>query len=79
MTVKPDLKQINEMLARCLAGECSPEELAKLQSILSDNPDLKTEYELLTLLFGKDKLSDLPSDKKRFEKIRDRLENEGLM
>jgi len=66
-------------MARCMAGECSPEELAKLQSILSDNPDLKTEYELINLLFGKDGRSALPSDKKHFEKIRNRLENEGLM
>ncbi|GHN02536.1 hypothetical protein WSM22_40250 [Cytophagales bacterium WSM2-2] len=79
MTVKPDLKQLNETMARCLAGECSPEELSKLQSILSDNPDLKAEYELVTLLFGKKKHGDLSSDKKHFEKIRDRLKNEGLM
>lgn len=67
------------MMARCVAGECSPEELIKLQSILSDNPELKTEYELINLLFGKDGRNDLPTDKKRFNKIRDRLENEGLM
>ena len=67
------------MMARCLAGECSPEELVKLQSILSDNPDLKTEYELTILLFGKDRDGVTPPDKKHFEKIRDRLENEGLM
>ena len=67
------------MMARCLAGECSPEELVKLQSILSDNPDLKTEYELINLLFDKNRCGDTTSDKKHFEKIRERLENEGLM
>jgi len=67
------------MMARCVAGECSPEELVKLQSILSDNPELKTEYELINLLFGSDGRNDLPTDKKRFNKIKDRLENEGLM
>jgi hypothetical protein len=77
--VKPDSKQINEIMARCLAGECRPEELVRLRFILSDNPDLKTEYELISLLFGKDKHGAIPSDKKHFEKIRDRLENEGLM
>jgi len=77
--VKPDSRQINEMMARCMAGECSPEELVILQSILSVNPDLKTEYELINLLFSKDRCGDTISDKKRFEKIRDRLENEGLM
>ena len=66
-------------MARCLAGECSPEELVKLQSFLLENPDLKTEHELINLLFGKDRCDDTTSDKKRFEKIRDRLENEGLM
>ena len=66
-------------MARCLAGECSPEELVKLQCMLLDNPDLKTEYELINLLFGKDKRGDTTSDKKRFDKIRNRLENEGLM
>ena len=67
------------MMARCMAGECSPEELVKLQSILSDNPDMKTEYEFINLLFGKDKRDATPPDKKHFEKIRGRLENEGLM
>jgi hypothetical protein len=77
--VKPDSKEINEMMARCLAGECTPEEMVKLQCFLLENPDLKTDYELINLLFGKDKRGDTTSDKKRFDKIKDRLENEGLM
>jgi hypothetical protein len=77
--VKADSKQLNEMMARCLAGECSQEEMSKLTSILSNNPDLKTEYELMGMLFGKDASGVAPSDKKHFHRIRKRLEDEGLM
>jgi hypothetical protein len=78
--VKADSKQFNEMMARCLAGECSEEELVELRSMLLNNPDLKTEYELFNLLFGKDKCSTEPSDKKdHFNRITKRLADEGLM
>lgn len=67
------------MVARCLAGESSPEELAKLRLTLSENPDLKTDYELLNLLFGKDKPGFDPPDKHHFNRISKRLADEGLM
>jgi hypothetical protein len=77
--VKADSKELNEMMARCLAGESSEEEIVKLRSIMSENPELKSEYELINLLFGKDKSCAAPSDKKHFTKIKKRLEDEGLM
>jgi hypothetical protein len=76
--VKADSKQLNEMMARCLAGECSQEELGRLALMLSDNPDLKNEYELIHTLFGKDKSVSAP-DNKHFKRIKKRLEDEGLM
>jgi hypothetical protein len=77
--VKADSKQFNELMARCLAGECSQEELAGLRSVLSNNPDLKTEYELINALFGKNKNGVVPPDKKHFARIKKRLEDEGSM
>ena len=77
--MKVDSKQLNEMMARCLAGECSPDELSRLTSILSENPELKTEYELINTLFGKNKNGKAPPDPKHFNRIRKRLEDEGLM
>jgi hypothetical protein len=77
--VKADSKQLNEMMARCLAGECSQEELSKLTTMLSNDPDLKTEYDLLNTLFGKDTNGKTPSDRKHFKRITKRLEDEGLM
>lgn len=67
------------MLARCLAGESSEEELVMLRTILSENPEMKTEYELINLLFGKEKNGAIPPDKKHYQRIRKRLEDEGLM
>jgi len=77
--VKADSKQFNELVARCLAGESSPEELAKLRLTLSDNPDFKIDYELMNLLFGKGKPGFVPADKRHFNRISKRLEDEGLM
>jgi hypothetical protein len=77
--VKADSKQLNEMMARCLAGECSPEELVSLKSMLSENPELKTDYEVIKLLFGKEKNGIASPDKKHFNRIRKRLEDEGSM
>jgi hypothetical protein len=77
--VKADSKQFNEMMARCLAGECSPEELVSLKSMFSENPELKTDYEVIKLLFGKEKNGITPPDKKHFNRIRKRLEDEGSM
>jgi hypothetical protein len=77
--VKADSKQFNEMMARCLAGECSPEELVSLKSMFSENPELKTDYEVIKLLFGKEKNGITPPDKKHFNTIRKRLEDEGSM
>jgi len=77
--VKADSKQFNELLARCLAGENSPEDLAKLRLTLSDHPDLKLDYELISLLFDKDNLGFASTDKRHFKRISKRLEDEGLM
>jgi hypothetical protein len=77
--VKADSKQLNEMMARCLAGECSQDELTRLTSILSENPDLKHEYELINTLFGKEKRGMVTPDKKHFKRITRRLEDEGLL
>jgi hypothetical protein len=79
VTVEADSKQFNELMARCLTGECSAEEIAQLRLVLSNCPDLKTNYELMNLLFGKNEIEPAPSDKKHFERVRKRLENEGLM
>ena len=77
--MKADSKQFNEMMARCLAGECSPEELVSLKSMFSENPELKTDYEVIKLLFGKEKNGITPPDKEHFNRIRKRLEDEGSM
>jgi len=77
--VKADSNQFNELVARCLVGECSQQERVKLRSILSDNPNLKTEYVLINMLFGKDNLDLAPTDKRYFNRISKRLEDEGLM
>jgi hypothetical protein len=79
VTVEEDSKQLNELMARCLTGECSPEEIAQLRLMVSNCPDLKTNYELMNLLFGQNGLDFAPPEKKHFERIRKRLENEGLM
>ena len=77
--MKADSKQFNELVARCLAGECSPEELAKLRLTFSENPDLKADYELMNLLFGKNESGPVPENKRHFNRLRKRLEDEGLM
>jgi hypothetical protein len=77
--VKEDSKQFNEMMARCLAGECSEAELERFLSILSGNHDLKTEYELIKTLFGKEAGGIATSDKRNFDRIKTRLKKEGLM
>jgi hypothetical protein len=77
--VKADSKQFDELVARCLAGECSPDELTKLRLTLSENADLKADYELMNLLFGKNKSDVMPADKRHFNRLSKRLEDEGLM
>lgn len=67
------------MLARCLAGESSQEELVILRKILSEKPEMKAEYELISLLFGKEKNGAASPDKKHYQRIRKRLEDDGLM
>ena len=76
--MKSDFSQFDELIARCLSGECGPEELARLRSIILDTPDLQADVELMTVLFGKNGIGQEP-DKKHFSRITKRLEDDGLM
>ena len=76
--MKSDLSHFDELLARCLSGEGGAEEHARLRSIILENPDLQTDVELMKVLFGKNGMDEAP-DKKHFNRLSKRLEDEGLM
>ncbi|PZR31659.1 MAG: hypothetical protein DI538_20660 [Azospira oryzae] len=67
-------------MARCLAGECSPEESIQLNELLAADVDLKADYDTLKWLMY-DKCESTPEVdlKDKFNRISRRLEEDGLM
>ncbi len=67
-------------MARCLAGESSPEESIQLDELLATDAGLKADYDTLKLLMF-DKCEDTSQGdlKNKFNRISRRLEDDGLM
>ncbi|NOT76866.1 MAG: hypothetical protein HOP08_18230 [Cyclobacteriaceae bacterium] len=70
-----------ELIARCLSREGTSEDSGKLMELLSNDPELKTEYELIKLLLLDrcENNSSNSNSKNHFDKLRHRLEEDGLM
>ena len=80
MTVKSYPPEIDELIARCLAGESSEQEYIQLKHFLAKDADLKTDYEILKLLMF-NKCEETAEDidlKNKFNRLSSRLEDEGL-
>lgn len=68
-------------MARCLAGESSPEDDLKLRLLLSEDKELEADYETLKfLMFNncENNINDVDL-KNKFNRISRKLEDEGLM
>ncbi len=67
-------------MARCLAGESSPEESMQLHELLAMDADLRDDYATLKLLLF-EKCEDTPEMnlKNKFARLSRRLGDDGLM
>ena len=74
--------EIDQLIARGLAGECTSEESGRLHDLLLGDPDLKADYELSKLLFlsrCKDFSTEDSNNKNHFDKLSRRLKEDGLI
>src|ERR1700687_4633021 len=66
------------LVARKLAGECSPEELVELSSLLADNSDLHLQLQAIMTAWKSDKKTNMQEQDESYQKHLARLKASGF-
>jgi hypothetical protein len=68
-------------MARCITRESTASDVEKLHVLLCNDPELRVEFEMYKMLMGHwcEKYPDVAHTKSHFNKIKSRLEEDGLL